>query len=51
LKKKNVTYNKNGLKRAENVSPRTSIPENDLNYKNLVIRKNNDSYWRVEKKK
>jgi hypothetical protein len=51
LKKKKITYNKNGLKRTENVSPKTSIPKVDLNCKNLIIHKNNDSYWRIEKKK
>jgi len=51
LKKKKITYNKNGLKRAENVSSKTSIPEKDLNYNNFILKKNNNSYWIVEKKK
>lgn len=51
MKKRKVTYNQNGLKRVDNVAPKTSIPKKDLNLKNIIIHKNKGNYWRVEKKK
>lgn len=50
MKTKEITYNPKGLKRIDNISPKTAIPQNDLFLKNNVVVTNKDHYWRIEKK-
>jgi len=50
LKNKKVTYNPKGIKRIENITPKSPVPTRDLNLTNILIKNDKDHYWRIEKK-
>lgn len=51
MKGKKITYNPKGLKRVDNVTPKTSLPKNDLTLKEIIIKTDKDNYWKIEKRK
>ena len=50
MKTKKVKYNPKGLKRTDNIVPKTSMPKKDLNFQNVNVIIE-DHYWKISKKK
>lgn len=44
-----ITYNPKGLKRVDNVTPKTSLPKNDLTLEDITIKTGKDNYWKIKK--
>jgi hypothetical protein len=50
VKNTKVTYNPNGLKRSQNVSPKPPVPKNDLTKDNRTVERVQHHYFKISKR-